>query len=81
MSKRMVQRDYAGLDFMTTDISAPQDRSSYRIIEVNSLPDIGMHLAPGRGKPRNVAGMLADLIFPETAVERVAKRSSIVSMG
>ena len=52
---------------MTTDIGAPQTGESYRIIEVNSLPGIGMHIAPGQGRPRNVAGYLADLIFPETA--------------
>ena len=57
---------YAGIDFMTRDISAAQTAADYRIIEVNSLPGIGIHMAPGKGKARNVAGWLADMIFPET---------------
>lgn len=57
---------YAGIDFMTTDISAPQTKDSYRIIEVNSEPSIGMHIAPWEGKGRNLAEWVADLIFPET---------------
>lgn len=65
---------YAGLDLMTNDITISQTSESYRIIEVNSLPGIGMHLAPGRGAPRDVARMLADMVFPETRqlVEKAA---------
>ena len=58
---------YAGIDLMTADASRLQDADSYRVIEINSLPGIGMHLAPGKGKPRNVAKFIVDLIFPETA--------------
>jgi len=62
---------YAGVDFMTRNISAPQSGDSYRVLELNSVPGIGMHMSPGRGRPRNVAGMLIDLIFPESR-ERLA---------
>lgn len=57
---------YAGVDFMCEDISRPQTDVSYRVLEINSLPGIGMHINPGRGRSRNVAGMLVDMIFPET---------------
>jgi cyanophycin synthetase len=57
---------YAGIDFMTLDATKPQDSGSYRIVEANPLPGIGMHIAPGEGKSRDVAAMLVDLIFPET---------------
>lgn len=63
---------YAGIDFMCRDISSPQTRDSYRVIEVNSLPGIGMHINPGRGKSRNVAAMIVDMMFPESAVVRKA---------
>lgn len=62
---------YAGIDFMTSDITVPQSDTSYRILEINSVPGIGMHMAPGRGTPRNVAGMIVDLVFPES-IQRMA---------
>ena len=57
---------YAGIDFMTSDISLPQSNGSYRIIEVNPEPGIGMHLAPWKGKRRELAKWIADMIFPES---------------
>ncbi|MBI4919054.1 hypothetical protein HY837_03930 [archaeon] len=57
---------YAGIDFLTTDVTVQQTTENYRIIEVNSVPGIHMHMHPGKGKPRNVAKYLADIIFPET---------------
>jgi cyanophycin synthetase len=65
---------YAGIDFMCSDIRKAQKPSSYRILEINSVPGIGIHMAPGRGKPRNVAGMIADLIFPESINKTEQKR-------
>ena len=60
---------YAGIDFMCADIRKEQSRQSYRILEVNSVPGIGMHMAPARGKSRNVAAMLVDLIFPDSVLK------------
>ncbi len=57
---------YAGIDFLTKDVTVHQTPENYRIIEVNSVPGIHMHMHPGKGKPRNVAKYLADMIFPET---------------
>lgn len=57
---------YAGIDFMSVDITRTQSADSYRILELNSLPGIGMHIAPGRGESRNSAAIIADMIFPET---------------
>jgi cyanophycin synthetase len=57
---------YAGIDFMTSNVENQQTDDSYRIIEVNSVPGIHMHMRPGRGKPINVAGYIVDMIFPET---------------
>lgn len=57
---------YAGIDFMSRDITAEQAPGMYKIIEVNSIPGIHMHMCPGSGKPRDVAKYIADMIFPET---------------
>ena len=57
---------YAGIDFMTEDISKPQQNGTYSIIEVNTIPGVSMHMKPGIGKAENVPKMMVDLIFPET---------------
>lgn len=59
---------YLGIDFMTKDISQKQTFDTYRIIEVNTIPGVDMHLRPGVGIPRNIAVFLVDLIFPETII-------------
>ncbi|MCB0328042.1 MAG: hypothetical protein KDD70_00220 [Bdellovibrionales bacterium] len=68
---------YAGIDFMTEDISAEQSERSYRVLEINSLPGIGMHINPAHGSSRDVAGMLVDLIFPETCGNSRVSREGI----
>jgi len=55
----------AGVDFMTTDISADQSRLRAAIIEVNTNPGFSMHMLPGAGTPRNVAAYAADVLFPD----------------
>lgn len=57
---------YAGIDFMSKDITKEQTPDSYCILEVNTVPGIGMHLFPGQGKGRPVTAYIVDMIFPET---------------
>ncbi|MFC1696782.1 hypothetical protein ACFL1H_00460 [Nanoarchaeota archaeon] len=57
---------YAGMDFLSKDITIEQTPDMYRIIEVNSIPGIHMHMRPGMGKPRNVAKYIVDMMFPES---------------
>ncbi len=58
---------YAGVDFLTkTDISIAPSKDSYIIIEVNDSPMISMHHYPYEGIPRDAAGAIVDLMFPET---------------
>lgn len=64
---------YAGVDFMSCDITTRQDPEMYRILEINCVPGIGMHIHPAKGRSRNVAGILADLIFPESAHQEIAR--------
>ena len=49
-------------------ISKKQDKDSYRIIEINTVPGVHMHYAPAIGKSRNIASYMVDLIYPETKV-------------
>ena len=58
---------YVGVDFMTNTISEKQTDESYRIIEINTIPGIHMHYRPAKGKSRNIAKFIVDMIYPETA--------------
>ena len=58
---------YAGVDLMANkDISKKPTKSSYIIVELNSSPGIYPQRFPYKGKPRNVAGEIIDILFPET---------------
>lgn len=59
-----------GFDFIVSDVTktwSTQPRSG--IIECNSLPFIDLHHYPFYGSPRNVAGAVWDMIFPESNSE------------
>ncbi|MCK5475718.1 MAG: glutamate ligase [Candidatus Pacebacteria bacterium] len=58
---------YAGIDVMINkNINKNPTKKSYIIIEINSSPMISMHHFPYKGKPRNVAKGIFDILFPET---------------
>jgi cyanophycin synthetase len=61
---------FGGVDFMTKDISKPQETGTYVIIEINASPGIDMHHFPYEGKSINVAKEIIDIIFPETAMRK-----------
>lgn len=56
--------DVAGVDITTADISKPLQSTGGAIIEVNAAPGIRMHHYPSKGKPRNVARFIVDMLFP-----------------
>lgn len=56
--------DIAGIDVVTQDISKPIAETGGAVVEVNTAPGIRMHLYPSKGKPRNVAKDIVDLLFP-----------------
>lgn len=63
-----------GLDLIVPDISkAPSKTNRAVVIEVNSYPYIDMHHNPFRGKSRNVAGAIWDMIFKELGIEEIKK--------
>jgi D-alanine-D-alanine ligase-like ATP-grasp enzyme len=56
-----------GVDFIMEDISKSwRDQPRCGVIECNSAPFIDLHHFPLVGKPRNVAGALWDIIYPES---------------
>jgi cyanophycin synthetase len=67
LAASVVGLDIAGLDVLTPDISVPFHENGAVIIEVNAAPGIRMHTHPGEGKPRNVAGAILDMLYPEGA--------------
>ncbi|HAB67309.1 MAG TPA: hypothetical protein DCE23_08080 [Firmicutes bacterium] len=60
---------YAGIDYMSKDITKEQRDVDYRIIEVNTNPGANMHMLPGYGESRNISEAIADMIYPETREE------------
>jgi cyanophycin synthetase len=63
--------DVAGVDFLTTDITRSYTETGGAICEINAAPGLRMHLAPSDGKPRDVAGPIIDMLFPQDAPKRI----------
>lgn len=63
---KIIGLDIAGLDVVTPDISKPLRETDGVIVEVNAAPGFRMHVAPSRGLPRNVAGAVMDMLFPDS---------------
>lgn len=61
---RIIDLDICGIDIVIEDISKPLSTSNGAVIEVNAGPGFRMHLAPTVGKPRNVAALVVDELFP-----------------
>jgi D-alanine-D-alanine ligase-like ATP-grasp enzyme len=57
---------YIGFDLICRDITQKLIKDSYIVCELNSAPGLSLHMLPEKGKPRNVAGVLVNLLFPET---------------
>lgn len=62
---------YVGVDFMTADVTVPQADVEHHLIELNTNPSIGLHQSPGKGVGRDVAEVMADLLFPDTRRRRL----------
>jgi len=59
-----------GVDFIMDDVSVSwRDQPKCGIIECNSAPFIDLHHHPLVGKPRNVAGVLWDIVYPESKIK------------
>ena len=56
---------FTGLDFMSTDITKPQTKDRYVILEINDSPGFDIHDYPYVGKNRHAAREFLYLLFPE----------------
>jgi len=56
---------FAGIDFMTTNLSNDQAQEHHGVVEVNATPEFDMHDLPMFGKSRGVAKEFLMLMFPE----------------
>ncbi|WP_026478037.1 cyanophycin synthetase [Alkaliphilus transvaalensis] len=65
---RIIGLDVAGVDITIEDISNPIGNTNLgAVIEVNACPGIRMHHYPSKGKSRNVAEAIINLVYPENA--------------
>ena len=63
--------DVGGVDFLSTNIAESYKTIGGGICEVNAAPGFRMHVAPSEGKPRDAAGPVIDMLFPQGAPSRV----------
>ena len=57
--------DVGGVDFLIDDIAKSYHDIGGAICECNAAPGFRMHVAPSEGKPRDVAGKVIDMLFPQ----------------
>jgi cyanophycin synthetase len=55
----------AGLDMLCEDPTKELSNDNYVIIEINSNPGLAMHTYPTKGKSRDVAQLLLEVMFPD----------------
>ncbi len=64
---RAIGLDVGGVDFITPNIAESYKRAGGAICEINAAPGFRMHVAPSEGTPRDVAGPVIDMLFPQGA--------------
>jgi len=68
---RAIGLDVGGVDFLITNIAESYRNIGGGICEVNAAPGFRMHVAPSEGTPRDVAGPVIDMLFPQGSHARV----------
>lgn len=74
---RVLDDPIVGVDFMMERIDRSWHDQSCGVIECNSLPFIDLHHYPLKGTPRNAAGSIWTMVFPESgAATTIAAKPS-----
>ena len=68
---RMVGLDICGIDVMASTLQKPIRDTGGIVLEVNAAPGFRMHLSPSKGKSRNVAAPVLDMLFPRGQKSRI----------
>jgi cyanophycin synthetase len=63
--------DICGIDVMASTLEQPLAKTGGVILEVNAAPGFRMHLAPSKGKARNVAAPVIEMLFPKGSKSRI----------
>lgn len=61
---RIVGLNVIGIDIIADSLETPLQSNCSGILEVNAAPGFRMHLNPTKGKPRNIASHIVDMLFP-----------------
>lgn len=62
---RIIGLNVIGIDIVADTLELPLEQGFSGIVEVNAAPGFRMHLNPSKGKKRNIASDLVDMLFPE----------------
>jgi cyanophycin synthetase len=68
---RAIGLDVGGVDFISPDVSRSYKEVGGAIVEINAAPGFRMHTAPTEGTPRDVAGPVIDMLFPQGTPYRI----------
>ena len=68
---RAIGLDVGGVDFLTTNIAESYKTVGGGICEVNAAPGFRMHVSPSEGTPRDAAGPVIDMLFPQGSPSHV----------
>ncbi len=68
---RIIGLNICGIDIMAPDLTTSVVENGGAIIEVNAAPGFRMHLQPNKGKKRNVAEPVVDMLFPKKSNGRI----------
>jgi len=64
---RIVGLDIVGVDVMADTLRMPIQQGGGAVLEVNAAPGLRMHLAPAKGRKRDVAKPIVEMLFPQGA--------------
>ncbi|HEX7916167.1 cyanophycin synthetase, partial [Rudaea sp.] len=68
---RAIGLDVGGVDFLSPNIAESYKSIGGGICEINAAPGFRMHVSPSEGTPRDAAGPVIDMLFPQGTPSRV----------